>query len=644
MAPSLVTLTDLCFELAELYEPEKAEAPLSKWTWPATFGRYLRDRQDAGRSPFVKDANDTTEHFISSLERKLFFSFTVAMSPNVKRKCQDHVEEFRGVVACMMARYVLERYLYTASADALIGAKLSVDDTLSRTGCASAEDLAAVLKRLPATADDLLVLLKMVMHGEESPLNSETFDNTQIAEVFHNKFIGQAALLVRDKVKATPELEEALDRVNPGANLTGEKLVEKREKVPERPAPGESQIPHAADVDPLEKWRKLPSYTAEQVRIPQGVDWNLFEESAVVKGGSGGIDLHSVAGRVVVTKWVKDANAELYPVRLAHALNLNAVGDRDFSGVRLANARLVGTRHDDPELQKMTCAMYDVASGNPVGTTAHLDLQSMPTVPDGMTTDDVHGVGGGIRSKKDQNGKWVVDPQLQSPQWKAFVVRSTVVWKLSTSKLLLMECISGMQQMQGLGGFHKVPVERHPSCLAALGRLCAFDVLVNNVDRLPFKLIWGNEGNFQNIMIDQRPILPAGLDPASVNWEIVGIDTQVWPITNSLGKETYRGKITQLCQRLAKWPGDTSEDDSAWAKNLREGIFGATGVDIASVKPFLEGMRAVLGGIAMDLSGGESNVDALLDTVEHDEEAPEEAQVREFVRGNILAVLEGFKG
>merc|ERR1740121_1799084 len=43
-----------------------------------------------------------------------------------------------------------------------------------------------------------------------------------------------------------------------------------------------------------------------------------------------------------------------------------------------------------------------------------------------------------------------------------------------------------------------------------LGRLMAYDMLINNFDRIP--LVWSNEGNFGNVMIDASQSIVVGID------------------------------------------------------------------------------------------------------------------------------------
>jgi len=69
----------------------------------------------------------------------------------------------------------------------------------------------------------------------------------------------------------------------------------------------------------------------------------------------------------------------------------------------------------------------------------------------------------------------------------------------------------------------------------SMGRLCALDVLLNNMDRLPLP-VWDNDGNLGNIML-----------PATTSEEgLVGIDQQVNVILPGPGRERYLQKVRQL--------------------------------------------------------------------------------------------------
>eukprot|EP00930_Biecheleria_cincta_P085022 TRINITY_DN74448_c0_g1_i1.p1 TRINITY_DN74448_c0_g1~~TRINITY_DN74448_c0_g1_i1.p1 ORF type:complete len:285 (-),score=48.95 TRINITY_DN74448_c0_g1_i1:297-1151(-) len=71
-----------------------------------------------------------------------------------------------------------------------------------------------------------------------------------------------------------------------------------------------------------------------------------------------------------------------------------------------------------------------------------------------------------------------------------------------------------------------------------LGRLMAFDMLINNFDRAP--LVWTNDGNLSNVM------LGSSLD------SVVGIDQAVAPITHKQGMLTYLQRVQRTVLELRK--------------------------------------------------------------------------------------------
>jgi len=71
-----------------------------------------------------------------------------------------------------------------------------------------------------------------------------------------------------------------------------------------------------------------------------------------------------------------------------------------------------------------------------------------------------------------------------------------------------------------------------------LGRLMAFDMLINNFDRVP--LVWTNDGNLSNVML------------GSSLGSVVGIDQAVAPITNEQGLLTYLRRIQRTVTEMHK--------------------------------------------------------------------------------------------
>jgi len=72
--------------------------------------------------------------------------------------------------------------------------------------------------------------------------------------------------------------------------------------------------------------------------------------------------------------------------------------------------------------------------------------------------------------------------------------------------------------------------------LWALGKLTAFDALINNWDRLGVSLLWDNKGNFTNVVVEQDTL------------DLVGIDQCVRPIDPGPGLDTYRKRLGALVE------------------------------------------------------------------------------------------------
>jgi hypothetical protein len=89
----------------------------------------------------------------------------------------------------------------------------------------------------------------------------------------------------------------------------------------------------------------------------------------------------------------------------------------------------------------------------------------------------------------------------------------------------------------GLMGIEAQQALEHPShqLLTALGELCALDVVLNNMDRMPLPL-WQNDGNLSNIMLSADTL--------------VGIDQQVNAIVKGPGLDQYLKKLRDLIEDL----------------------------------------------------------------------------------------------
>lgn len=84
----------------------------------------------------------------------------------------------------------------------------------------------------------------------------------------------------------------------------------------------------------------------------------------------------------------------------------------------------------------------------------------------------------------------------------------------------------------------------------AMGRLCALDVLINNMDRLPLP-VWDNEGNLGNVMLTR----------SGCSDGVMGIDQQVNLILPGPGQERYFERVRHLVTAAAA-PGQQSAADT----------------------------------------------------------------------------------
>merc|ERR1719436_646924 len=105
----------------------------------------------------------------------------------------------------------------------------------------------------------------------------------------------------------------------------------------------------------------------------------------------------------------------------------------------------------------------------------------------------------------------------------------------------------------------------------SLGRLMAFDMLINNFDRLP--LAWSNDGNLGNVM------LGASQGP------VVGIDQCVTPIKHPNGLHMYLDRVKDVVAEARGSPMGKSRFAA-----VKEAIHVNTGIDLG--KEELYSMRA----------------------------------------------------
>jgi len=113
-------------------------------------------------------------------------------------------------------------------------------------------------------------------------------------------------------------------------------------------------------------------------------------------------------------------------------------------------------------------------------------------------------------------------------------------WKLaSCDSLAVMEYVDGVPMM-GMPAHQHIGAVRERTLWVQLGRLMAFDMLINNFDRLP--LAWSNDGNLGNVMLSSR------LGP------VVGIDQCVNPIRHAAGLSTYLQRVRRAIEEARDGP------------------------------------------------------------------------------------------
>lgn len=119
-----------------------------------------------------------------------------------------------------------------------------------------------------------------------------------------------------------------------------------------------------------------------------------------------------------------------------------------------------------------------------------------------------------------------------------------------------------------------------------LGRLCALDTLLNNLDRLPLPL-WDNAGNLSNVML-------------RMSGDVVGIDQQVNTPADSAGCERYLGRVRSLVRQICGVAPSDGEDakqsPAAISERLRRAIKEACNIELskADLIAINDGLRSGL--------------------------------------------------
>lgn len=151
----------------------------------------------------------------------------------------------------------------------------------------------------------------------------------------------------------------------------------------------------------------------------------------------------------------------------------------------------------------------------------------------------------------------------------------------------VLEYVQG-HPLMGLEG-NSVMRAPSPALLSALGHLCAFDVLINNLDRVPLPL-WQNEGNLGNVMV------------TCTGASLVGIDQQINLIVEGPGLEMYLEKVRKLVNDSK--PGG---QPSAIVAKLRQAMIENCGAELsdAAASLIIAGLHSGFEKIADAWKSGE---------------------------------------
>lgn len=235
------------------------------------------------------------------------------------------------------------------------------------------------------------------------------------------------------------------------------------------------------------------------------VPWLQAKQMWYIDGGSGGIVLLDLADTCVVLKpQGKTAASELLAQQIAQTC-----------GSRVAQCRIV--RHDEPEHAEIL--------------KMHVDQLKTPIVG--------------------------ADEPVVSRLFGRRINRSNALAGKGAQCFGVLEYVPG-HPLMGVQA-QQLLATPDPSLLSSLGRLCALDVLINNMDRIPMP-VWSNDGNFGNVMVSSG--------------HIVGIDQQVNAIVSEAGLQMYFEKVEKLVLAVK----GCSTVDAGLAKHLNDGLELNTGM------------------------------------------------------------------
>merc|ERR1719161_998271 len=118
-------------------------------------------------------------------------------------------------------------------------------------------------------------------------------------------------------------------------------------------------------------------------------------------------------------------------------------------------------------------------------------------------------------------------------------VKSVITGSTGSGNQLNHEFVGILEFVPGFGLMgieaQRILSNPNPQLLTGLGQICALDVVLNNMDRMPLPL-WQNDGNLSNIMISADTL--------------VGIDQQANAIVEGPGLDQYLKKLRDLIEDL----------------------------------------------------------------------------------------------
>lgn len=132
---------------------------------------------------------------------------------------------------------------------------------------------------------------------------------------------------------------------------------------------------------------------------------------------------------------------------------------------------------------------------------------------------------------------------------------------LKSNTVCVMEFVDGFGMMGAVAGTYLRQAGDSQTVWYDLGRLMAFDMLINNFDRLP--LAWTNDGNLGNVL------LGSSLGP------VVGIDQCVAPITHPAGLHLYLSRVQQAVT-------EARDGESNAFRAVKDSIFNNSAVELTA--------------------------------------------------------------